>query len=50
MLDRSYNGVSYLQMLLNFVNETAFDPELTESEQSYALGVLMIVVHYLYRK
>ncbi|KNB42202.1 hypothetical protein JH06_4497 [Blastocystis sp. subtype 4] len=50
MLNRSFNGVNYLQLLLNFVNDVAFDPELTESEQSYALGVLMNVVHYLYRK
>ena len=50
MLNRSFNGVNYLQLLLNFVNDVAFDPELTESEQSYAVGVLMNVVHYLYRK
>lgn len=49
VIDRSFNGKSYLQMLLDFVNESLFDPELGYQEQSYAVGVLMIIVHYLYR-
>ena len=50
LLDRSFKGLTYLQLLMNFVTESIFDPELGDSEQAYAIGVLMIIVQYKYRR
>ena len=50
MLDRSFKGMTYLQLLMKFVTESVFDPELGDSEQAYAIGVLMIIVQYKYRR
>lgn len=49
-MDRSFDGKSYLELLLEFVNESLFDTELGDSEHAYTLGVLMIVIHYLYSR
>ena len=35
---------------MNFVTQSVFDPELGDSEQAYAIGVLMIIVQYKYRR
>lgn len=48
IVDRSFNGKSYLQMLFDFVNESIFDAELGYQEQSYGIGILMIIIQYLY--
>lgn len=48
MVSRMYEGKSYLTMLFNFVNECLFDPELEVTEQGYAVGILMIIIHYCY--
>ena len=50
LLDRSFKGMTYLQLLMKFVTESVFDPELGDSEQAYAIGVLMIIVQYKYRR
>lgn len=48
IVDRSFNGKSYLQLLFDFVNESIFDAELGYQEQIYGVGILMIIVQYLY--
>ena len=48
IVDRSFNGKSYLQLLFDFVNESIFDADLGYQEQSYGVGILMIIVQYLY--
>ena len=50
LLDRSFKGMTYLQLLMKFVTESVFDTELGDSEQAYAIGVLMIIVQYKYRR
>lgn len=46
MLDHQFNGKSYLEMMYDFVSSVAFDSEISDVEQCYAMAILMIIIHY----
>ena len=46
MLDNQFNGKSYLELLYDFINSVSFDPEVSFVEQCYAMGMLMMIIHY----
>lgn len=46
MIDHQFNGKSYLELVYDFVRSVAFDSELGNVEQCYAIGILMIIIHY----
>lgn len=48
MVTRTFNGKSYLELLFGFVDECLFDSELDYVEYGYAIGILMIIIHYCY--
>ena len=48
IINRSFNGVNYFQMAMNFISESLFDDQLNEMDSNYVLGVLMILVQYFY--
>lgn len=46
MLDHQFNGKSYLELVYDFVSSVVFDPEISDMEQCYAMGILMIIIQY----
>ena len=48
MVNRTYQGKSYLSMLFDFVNDCLFDDEMEAVEEGYSVGILMIIIHYCY--
>ena len=48
MINRTYQGKSYLSMLFDFVNDCLFDDEMEAVEEGYSVGILMIIIQYYY--
>ena len=48
MINRTYQGKSYLSMLFDFVNDCLFDDEMEAVEEGYSVGILMIIIQYCY--